>query len=240
MKAVCLLLLSGFVLNLCAQNQNPNGAPTSPPSINSAAVEISPYAVTQRGPHDRVWQNVVAISNSLGNVTYRTNSYTELATGLCYWNGSQWMDSSDQIQLTANGATASSAQNQVSFAANINTGGAVSLTMPDGQQMASHVMGLAYIDSNTGSNVLFAETQDSIGQLLPLRQSNHLHERLRPRELRHSLPSYLGWAGAGHRYPAAIAVASVFRPERQQHLAASVDGILLRTKSSDHWHRRRR
>ena len=37
---------------------------------------------------------------------------------------------------------------------------------PDGVQLNSHIMGLVYSDTSTGSNVLFAELQDSAGQLV--------------------------------------------------------------------------
>ena len=155
----CTISLSLFLFVLALKADSNIG--TAPPTQTPAC------AVVQRGPHNRIWQSVVAQTGSQGQTTYRTNSYNELATGLCFWNGTQWVDASDQIQLTANGAAATNTQHQVSFAANINTGGAINLATPDGQQMTSQILGLAYTDGSTSNHVFFAETQDSIGQLLP-------------------------------------------------------------------------
>jgi hypothetical protein len=166
MKATICLVLIGFALTGYAQNQTSSAPPIPLSLANSPPVEISPYAITQRGPHQRLWQKVTAQTNIVGQTIYQTNSYSELATGICYWNSNQWIDSSDQIQLTGNGAAATNTQHRVAFAANINDSGAVSLTTPDGQQMTSHILGLVYVDASTGANVLFAETQDSLGGLL--------------------------------------------------------------------------
>ena len=167
MKLTVLLLLLGLTVNSYTQNQVSNGASSSVTPNNSALVEVSPYTITERGPHHHVWQRVMVQTNSIGTPVYQTNSYTELATGMCFWNGNQWVDASDQIQLTANGATATTTQHHVGLAPNINSAGAINLTTPDNQQMTSQVLGLAYLDGDTGSNVLFAGIQDSIGQLLP-------------------------------------------------------------------------
>lgn len=102
----------------------------------------------------------------MGTAIYRTNSFTELTTGLNRWNGSEWVAASDEIQLTQNGAVASNAQHQVVFAGNINTSGSIDLTMPDGRHLQSQIVGLAYFDEATSKSVMFAQTQDSIGQLL--------------------------------------------------------------------------
>lgn len=167
MKTPILLSLLGLTFNLYAQNQSPGIAPPSPLAANSSVVEISPYAVAQRGPHNRVWEKVLAYTDGQGATIYQTNSFVELATGLNVRNGGQWVDASDQIQITPNGAAATNAQQQVSFAPNINGAGAINLTTPDGQTMTSEILGLSYYDSSTGQSVLFAELQDSIGQLLP-------------------------------------------------------------------------
>src|SRR5207249_2683163 len=55
---------------------------------------------------------------------------------------------------------------QVSFLSNLNSPGAVDLTLPDGQHLVSQVYGLSYYDYSSGQSVLIAEVKDSIGQLL--------------------------------------------------------------------------
>src|SRR5213082_3128577 len=78
--------------------------------------------VVEAGPHERVWQSVTLDAQGNTNV----NSYTELATGLNFWNPStgQWAESKEQFQITADGsAIATNGQHQVILAANINSGG---------------------------------------------------------------------------------------------------------------------
>ncbi|MDB6020106.1 MAG: hypothetical protein JWR19_4595 [Pedosphaera sp.] len=146
-----------------AQAQNPARSSASVP----APIEISPYAVKSRDANQRIWERVTAQTSPDGNVTYQTNSYTELATGMHYRKDGQWVESSEEIQIAPDGAVATHGQHQVAFAANINTAGAIDLTTPDGKHLRSHILGLSYFDPTTGKNVLIAELKDSIGELLP-------------------------------------------------------------------------
>ncbi|MDB6016693.1 MAG: hypothetical protein JWR19_1182 [Pedosphaera sp.] len=79
----------------------------------------------------------------------------------------QWVEASTEIQITPTGAIAAHGQHQVTFAANINTAGAIDLTTPEGKHLRGHILGLSYFDAATGTNVLIAELKDSVGQLLP-------------------------------------------------------------------------
>ena len=131
----------------------PAGSSQSP-----AAVEI--------GPHHRIWQTV-SIDGAGNNVT---NSYTELATGLNFWNpsASRWEESQAQFQITKDGhAIATNGQHKVVLAPNINSGGSVDLLTPDGARFLSNPMGLSFYDAATGTNVLIAEVKDCIGQFIP-------------------------------------------------------------------------
>jgi hypothetical protein len=126
----------------------------------------SPYTVAERGPHHRVWARATWATNALGNVTARTNTYTELTTGLHVKQADgSWAEASEGIVLTASGAAATNTQHQVFFAANPNTTGAVDLITPDGKRLRSRILGLSYFDTATGQAVLIAETTNSIGQL---------------------------------------------------------------------------
>ena len=169
MNARILLLLLGMAVSGSAQTLSSNIAWYRSIYGEPKAVVVSPCAITQRGPNSRIWQQVKASTDAVGQTNYFTNSYTELGTGICFWNSnsSQWVDSSDQIQLADNGAAAAKTQHQVTFAANINTARAIDLVTPEGKRLTSQIMGLAYTDADTGQNILFAETQDSVGQLLP-------------------------------------------------------------------------
>ena len=137
-----------------------------PPSFLAlSANDPSSFFISERGPHSRVWKKETIVQSESGA---RTNvaSYTELATGLHYWDGTQWQESRDEIEVVADGAAATHGQHTVHWNANLNTLGAVSLTTPDGQLMRSHVLGLAYT-SESGQSVFIAQIQNSDGILLP-------------------------------------------------------------------------
>jgi hypothetical protein len=42
------------------------------------------YSVVERGPHHRVWAKVTWQTDASGRITARTNSYTELTSGMHY------------------------------------------------------------------------------------------------------------------------------------------------------------
>jgi hypothetical protein len=140
----------------------PAGASNSPAPTGS-----TPYTIVESGPHHRVWQRVTTQTDTSGGVSYKTNAYTELATGLNQFIDGKWIPSSQTIQITADGAAATNGVHHAFFSGNINTTGATHLVLPDGQHMRSHIMGLAYADSASGKSVFFAALQDSTGLLLP-------------------------------------------------------------------------
>jgi len=128
---------------------------------------ISDYACVQRGPDFKVWQRSVVQTNEAGVVWTNQESYTELATGLCYQQNGQYVDSVEQVDPAAGGAQAVQGQHQVWWAANANTpNGVVILTTPDGKQLASTVFGLAYSDLASGSNAAIAQVQDCKGSIV--------------------------------------------------------------------------
>jgi hypothetical protein len=78
------------------------------------------------------------MTNQSGVVRTNQESYTEVATGLCYWNAQsgQYVDSVEQIEVAVDGAQATQGRHTVHWAANANTtGGAVTLTTPDNKQL---------------------------------------------------------------------------------------------------------
>jgi hypothetical protein len=131
----------------------------APLAQHAQQTDPATYSIVQNGPHSRVWQRVSAQS--------KTTSYTELATGLNHLVNGQWVESSETIQITPDGAAATNGQHQVYFPANINTSGGIHLVTPDGQDMRSDIVGLAYFDSATSNSVMIGELQDSTGELLP-------------------------------------------------------------------------
>jgi hypothetical protein len=131
-----------------------------------AQVDLPAPVVAERGPHHRVMQRTLVETLPHGRTRNKVSSYTELATGMHYWQDGQWAESREEIELFQDGAIARHAQHQVIFSPNLNTEGAIDLLAPDGKRFRSHVLGLAYTDSATGNSQLIAEVKDSIGELV--------------------------------------------------------------------------
>jgi len=126
------------------------------------------FAISEKGPHHRVWSKIVEEQLPNGTVTKRVKSYTELSNGLHYWSDAQnnWLESSDQIEIINGVGVAQHGQHQVIWAANANTAGAVDLQSADGKRFRSHILGLAFTDAKTGASSFFGEIQDSIGEVV--------------------------------------------------------------------------
>lgn len=126
------------------------------------------YTVVARTLNSRVWQRVGFVTNKFdGQVRVVTNSFTELRTGICYETNGEMVDSVEQIDLAPDGAQATRGVHKVQWAANANAaGGAVKVTSRSGDVFLSHVYGIGYWDTSTGSNVLFGELTNSIGEVV--------------------------------------------------------------------------
>jgi len=165
-----LALLSG---SLAAQGQQELDGKVVEASVDSPTkvVAQSPYAVAARDGNQKTWSKTTWESNSLtGELILKTNSFVELTTASSHLVNGQWVDSSDQIQITETGARAANSQHKVEFLGNINSAGAIHLTLPEGDKhLTSTPIGLSYFDTSNGKSVLIAELKDSFGQLLPSR-----------------------------------------------------------------------
>ena len=138
--------------------------------MRGQAADDGGYSVSERGPHHRVWQRVITVTNRLGETLRTTNrAYIELATGLNYQDSQgRWVESREEIEISpSGGAVARQGQHKAKFAGNLNSAGAIELQTPDGKVLRSHVLGLSYFDSATGKSVLIAEVKDSTGVLYP-------------------------------------------------------------------------
>ena len=108
--------------------------------------QLPPATVTARGPHHRVWSRVTEQRRPDGSTVLRTNSYVELAAGLCYQQDGQgpWLDSQEVIEVLPDGSgLAWQGQHQVHFPVNLKED-AIDLLTPDGKRFRSRPMGLAY------------------------------------------------------------------------------------------------
>ena len=127
-------------------------------------ISFTNSTVLSRDPHSTVWQ-IVTVDNA-GNTN--VSSYTELATGLNFWNPAtkQFEASKEILNLTKEGyATATNGQSSLILAPDIASAGAVDLLNPDGIRLISNPMGLSYADSSSGKNVLIAQVTNSLGEL---------------------------------------------------------------------------
>jgi hypothetical protein len=124
------------------------------------------YVCIQRALHSKVWQRQVLRVDNSGNVTTNYPSYTELATGICFFSNGQYFDSVEQVESVAGGAQAIQGRHQVQWALNANTpGGAVTVITPDAKQLSSTVFGLAYYDVASGSNAAIGRLKDCNGSI---------------------------------------------------------------------------
>jgi hypothetical protein len=132
-------------------------------------VSRSAPIVAERGPHHRIWQTATVTVDEDGLLSTNLNSYTELATGLHFWDADldQWLDSVAAFEIFPNGAVAQSTQHKLILAPNPNTADAVDLLMADGQRLVSHCLGLSYFDAASGQSVLIAQIKDARGVLAP-------------------------------------------------------------------------
>ncbi len=141
---------------------HPVAAPVDHPSKGVA------NQVIERGPNHRVVQNVYSITNRLGKVVTRTNTWTELETGMHYMDANRkWQESKSEIRVRPNGtAVADTAGHKAIFAPNLNTRNALTLKLPGGADLKSHVLGIAFYDFRKEQSVLIAELKDSVGTVV--------------------------------------------------------------------------
>ncbi len=110
-------------------------AATAPALISPADV-VSGYEVVERDAHSRVWARVSYVTNELGDVLVRTNSFVELQTGLHYRasDSDQWLASEAKIEILPKnaGAVAAKGQYQAILPPEIKSG-IIELRLPEGQ-----------------------------------------------------------------------------------------------------------
>src|SRR5690242_7425570 len=83
------------------------------PSAAQLATPSANYAVVGRDFNSRIWERVVYEPAPDGTLVPRKHHYTELASGLCYQQNGQWLDSKEEIDLLpTGGAAATQGQHQ--------------------------------------------------------------------------------------------------------------------------------
>ena len=166
MKTSCLAIV---LLVSVTVTQGQVAGTAVPVAANPAALPAAtPYAVVSLAANSRVWEQTVYEQGPNGTVIPKKHGYTELASGLNYWNSNsqQWLESREEIDAYAGGAIAQYGQHKVIFANNLNSAGAIDLQTPDGKELKSHILGLSYYDTASGKSVLIAQTKDCQGQII--------------------------------------------------------------------------
>lgn len=131
--------------------------------------KIVGYQIGKQGANYRNWMKIVQTTDAQGYTTAKTNlAYVELAGGLNYKDPAtgKWLPSREEIDAYPGGAIAQFGQHKVIFGNNLNAAGTIDLQMPDGREMKSDVLGLAYFDPASGKSVLIAQIQNSRGRIV--------------------------------------------------------------------------
>lgn len=109
------------------------------------------YQRTERGPHHERWERQRVVTDEFGEQHVVSSGFTRLGGGMNYWddNAGGWRTTQAEIEPNPVGAAAMEGPHKVVFRRNLNQPDAIHLTGPDGQEMRSSVLGIAYVDPVT-------------------------------------------------------------------------------------------
>jgi len=157
--------ISAITVALCFSTYCTCGQTTSTPLASNAK---TPWVVTSQGANQRVWQKTTYENLPSGQGVPHTHSYTELATGMNYWQNGQWVESKEEIDILPDGtAAAIQGQHQAYFPVDIAQG-TIEVVTPDGKQLQSRPVGLSYDDGT--HTVVIAILTNSVGELVDSNQ----------------------------------------------------------------------
>ena len=123
--------------------------------------------ITERGPHHRVTEKTIRENTAEGEVISRTARQVDLATGLHYREGNEWVEAQEFIEPHPNGAVFHHGQIKCAFANNLNSSGAIRVVDPEGRTFTTHPLGLMATDAASGNSVSVASIKDCVGQIVP-------------------------------------------------------------------------
>src|SRR3989442_2714768 len=162
MKSTPWLALALTLFSLCARGQvSPTPAKGQP-----VLVEI--------GPNSRTWSIPARDSTPTGappgsgtaNDSETRPRVVEIATGMNYWDGQQWVPSDPSFDVTEDAFVATRLQHKVRLGADLNTIGAVTVTTRDGITLHSTPVGIGLYDAASGRSAIIAATTNSYGVLV--------------------------------------------------------------------------
>jgi alpha-tubulin suppressor-like RCC1 family protein len=101
-----------------------------------------------------------------------TRHLTKIATGLNYWDGSQWRLSNPTLQVSANGqyVYANQLQTKVQLSANLASSNSVCITTPDGVVLSSAPIAIGLFDAVSGDSMILGSITNCSGTLISSNQ----------------------------------------------------------------------
>ena len=119
------------------------------------------------GPDWRTQPSISFVTNGT-EVTLQTNTVVFLAGGMNRWdsNSGGWVPCVAELSVIGDGVIGRGGRHEARFAGNLNIEAATQIRMPGGQWLKTHILGLFYEDSSTGTNALIADLQDSAAQVM--------------------------------------------------------------------------
>ncbi len=153
------------LLLLLATNLNTWGQAIQSTSVNSTGRQE--WSVREKDGNSRTW--VVPSGSTQGSNNRNSPDrpcVVEVATGMNYWDGHQWLPSNPEFQPTDYGFEANQVQHQVNLRRNLNATGAVKLTTPDGVVLESTPVGIALYDAASGRFLVIGAITNCHGVLV--------------------------------------------------------------------------
>jgi hypothetical protein len=149
----------------------------SPPEPRGAADRAAKRNPDERGPHTRAWfaddsatVNLPGVGGKdrIGGGQRPSNAQplVEMASGLNYWNGHEWIPSNPTFKLTEDAFIADEVQHKVQLGANLNSIGAVKLRTPKGHTLESTPLGIRLYDAASGRSLVIAAITNCVGTLV--------------------------------------------------------------------------
>lgn len=130
-------------------------------AVSAFPAPVEGPVVIERSAHHRVVRTLQAMQVG-DKIVQRSRDIVELESGMHRWDGQVWVEASPRLRIV-NGNAVADLVYSVEFAPNLATRGAVSITLPDGNRLTMHVLGLAYIDGPNA--VMIAEVQDCAAEI---------------------------------------------------------------------------
>jgi RHS repeat-associated protein len=137
------------------------------PSKTVESDQEARFSISERGAHHKTWERIEYEPGLGGKLIPRRHVYQELATGMHYQDEKeQWLESEAKIEILPDntGAVANKGQHKVIFPPDVYDG-QIELNLPDSSWLRSRVLGLSYLDTESGRSVLIAEITNSVGEI---------------------------------------------------------------------------